>query len=80
MFNVLSEIRLNRSVSHKSEVHILPDAWETREICKIMNTGIVSGTIKDWRAYKNPKRYAKYGSKKRWERVKAQGMITTPPR
>ena len=39
---------------------------------------IVSGTIKDWRAYKNPKRYAKYGSQKRWERVKAQGMITTP--
>lgn len=47
-----------------------PAAWETREICEIMNTGIANGTIKGWRAYKNPKRYAKYGSQKGWERVK----------
>ena len=46
-----------------------PAAWETREICEIMNTGIANGTIKGWRAYKNPKRYAKYGSQKGWERV-----------
>ena len=39
-----------------------PQSWETREICEIMNTGIANGTIKGWRAYKNPKRYAKYGS------------------
>lgn len=45
-----------------------PQSWETREICEIMNTGIASGTIKGWRAYKNPKRYAKYGSQKGWER------------
>ena len=47
-----------------------PQTWETREICEIMNTGIANGTIKGWRAYKNPKRYAKYGSQKGWERVK----------
>lgn len=46
-----------------------PQSWETREICEIMNTGIANGTIKGWRAYKNPKRYAKYGSQKGWERV-----------
>lgn len=47
-----------------------PQSWETREICEIMNTGIANGTIKGWVAYKNPKRYAKYGSQKGWERVK----------
>ena len=47
-----------------------PQTWETREICEIMNTGIASGTIKGWKAYSNPKRYAKYGSQKGWEQVK----------
>lgn len=52
-----------------------PAAWETREICEIMNTGIANGTIKGWVAYKNPKRYAKYGSQKGWERVKEQPLV-----
>ena len=52
-----------------------PQSWETREICEIMNTGIANGTIKGWRAYKNPKRYAKYGSQKGWERVKEQPLV-----
>lgn len=52
-----------------------PAAWETREICEIMNTGIANGTIKGWRAYKNPKRYAKYGSQKGWERIKEQPLV-----
>ena len=47
-----------------------PAAWETREICEIMNTGIANGAIKGWKAYKNPKRYGKYGSQKGWERIK----------
>lgn len=47
-----------------------PASWETREICEIMNTGIASGAIKGWKAYKNPKRYSKYGSQKGWERIK----------
>ena len=47
-----------------------PQAWETREICEIMNTGIESGAIKGWKAYKSPKRYGKYGSQKGWERIK----------
>lgn len=47
-----------------------PQTWETREICEIMNTGIESGAIKGWKAYKNPKRYGKYGSQKGWERIK----------
>lgn len=51
-----------------------PQSWETREICEIMNTGIANGTIKGWKAYKNPKRYGKYGSQKGWERIK----ITEP--
>ena len=46
-----------------------PADWETRAICEIMNTGIADGTIKGWIAYKNPKRYKKYGSQKGWERV-----------
>ena len=52
-----------------------PAAWETREICEIMNTGIANGTIKGWVAYKNPKRYAKYGSQKGWERTKEQPLV-----
>ena len=52
-----------------------PAAWETREICEIMNTGIANGSIKGWVAYKNPKRYAKYGSQKGWERVKEQPLV-----
>ena len=48
-----------------------PAAWETREICEIMNTGIANGTITGWKAYKNPKRYSKYGSQKGWERIKS---------
>ena len=52
-----------------------PQSWETREICEIMNTGIANGTIKGWRAYKNPKRYAKYGSQKGWERIKEQPLV-----
>ena len=48
-----------------------PASWETREICEIMNTGIASGAIKGWKAYKNPKRYSKYGSQKGWERIKS---------
>ena len=47
-----------------------PAAWETREICEIMNTGIANGAITGWKAYKNPKRYGKYGSQKGWERIK----------
>ena len=46
-----------------------PAEWETRAICEIMNTGIASGSIQGWIAYKNPKRYKKYGSQKGWERV-----------
>jgi hypothetical protein len=34
-----------------------------------MNTGIANGSIQGWVAYKNPKRYRKYGSQKGWERV-----------
>ena len=52
-----------------------PQSWETREICEIMNTGIANGTIKGWVAYKNPKRYAKYGSQKGWERIKEQPLV-----
>ena len=52
-----------------------PQTWETREICEIVNTGIANGTIKGWVAYKNPKRYAKYGSQKGWERVKEQPLV-----
>ena len=52
-----------------------PAAWDTREICEIMNTGIANGTIKGWVAYKNPKRYAKYGSQKGWERIKEQPLV-----
>ena len=53
----------------------MPQPWETREICEIMNTGIANGTIKGWQAYKNPKRYAKYGAQKGWERVKEQPLV-----
>ena len=52
-----------------------PASWETREICEIMNTGIASGAIKGWKAYKNPKRYSKYGSQKGWERIKTMETV-----
>ena len=52
-----------------------PQSWETREICEIMNTGIANSTIKGWQAYKNPKRYAKYGSQKGWERIKEKPSV-----
>ena len=46
-----------------------PAAWETREICEIMNTGIQNGTIQGWQAYENVKRYGKYGHQRGWERI-----------
>ncbi|GKI13615.1 hypothetical protein CE91St44_01000 [Oscillospiraceae bacterium] len=46
-----------------------PADWETRAICEIMNTGIASGSIQGWIAYKSPKRYKKYGTQKGWGRV-----------
>ena len=45
-----------------------PQPWETREICEIMNTGIANGTIKGWQAYKQVKRFNKYGHQRGWER------------
>lgn len=43
--------------------------WETRQICKIMNTGIENGDIKGWRAFKSPKRLGIYGTQRGWERI-----------
>ena len=53
-----------------------PQAWETREICEIMNSGIQSGAIRGWRAHTTAKRYIKYGVQKGWERVREQPVIT----
>ena len=33
-----------------------------------MNTGIANGTIKGWQAYKQVKRFNKYGHQRGWER------------
>ena len=55
-----------------------PADWETRSICEIMNTGIMNGTIKGWKAHKSVKRYGKYGSQKGWERVKSPDTECKP--
>lgn len=49
-----------------------PQDWQTRNICEIMNQGILNGSISGWRAYKNGKRYKKYGTQKGWERIPEQ--------
>ena len=69
---VCSKLLYAEALDHK---FTQPQSWETREICEIMNTGIANGTIKGWVAYKNPKRYAKYGSQKGWERIKEQPLV-----
>lgn len=48
-----------------------------------MNSGIADGTIRGWKAYKNPKRYKEYGSQKGWERVNrmlegGDGFVSVP--
>ena len=56
-----------------------PQDWQTRNICEIMNQGILNGSISGWRAYKNGKRYKKYGTQKGWERIPAKdGLYDLP--
>ena len=60
-----------------------PLDWQLRDICQIMNSGIADGTIRGWKAYKNPKRYKEYGSQKGWERVNqtlegGDGFVSVP--
>ena len=56
-----------------------PQSWETREICEIMNTGIENGVIKGWQAYKNPRRFAKYGVQRGWERIREPSTSDDDP-
>ena len=52
-----------------------PAAWETREICEIMNTAIENGTLPGWQAHKDVRRYGKYGHQRGWERIKAEEPV-----
>lgn len=46
-----------------------PKTYETRDICEIVNQGIAMGHITGWRAFKNPRRFKKYGNQRGWERI-----------
>ena len=46
-----------------------PKAWETREICEIVNLAIAGGELPGWRAFTSPKRFPKYGTQRGWERI-----------
>ena len=52
-----------------------PKTWETREICEIVNTAIVDGTLKGWRAFAGSKRFPKYGTQRGWERIPADENV-----
>ena len=45
-----------------------PKAWETREICEIVNLAIAGGELPGWRAFTSPRRFPKYGTQRGWER------------
>ena len=53
-----------------------PHDWETRNICDIVNNGIANGDISGWEAFKNPKRFGKYGTQRGWERKDAVNKTT----
>lgn len=53
-----------------------PHDWETRNICDIVNNGIANGDIVGWNAFKNPKRFGKYGTQRGWERKDAVNKTT----
>ena len=55
-----------------------PQSWETREICEIMNTGIASGAIRGWQAFKNPKRFTGYGLQRGWGRIETRTSVYKP--
>ena len=63
---VCSKLLWAEALNHPFEE---PQDWQTRNICEIMNQGILNGSISGWRAYKNGKRYKKYGTQKGWERI-----------
>lgn len=63
---VCSKLLWAEALNHPFEE---PQEWQTRNICEIMNQGILDGSISGWRAYKNGKRYKKYGTQKGWERI-----------
>ena len=63
---VCSKLLWAEALNHPFEE---PLDWQTRNICEIMNQGILDGSISGWRAYKNGKRYKKYGTQKGWERI-----------
>ena len=63
---VCSKLLWAEALNHPFEE---PQDWQTRNICEIMNQGILDGSISGWRAYKNGKRYKKYGTQKGWERI-----------
>lgn len=46
-----------------------PKAWETREICEIVNLAIAGGELPGWRAFTSPRRFPKYGTQRGWERI-----------
>lgn len=45
-----------------------PQAWETRNICDVVNNAIASGELKGWHSYQGSRRYALYGKQRGWER------------
>ncbi len=45
-----------------------PQAWETRNICDVVNNAIASGELKGWHSYQGSRRYARYGKQRGWER------------
>ena len=49
-----------------------PKFHETREIREIVNNGIALGYITGWQAYKHPRRFAKYGNQRGWERITSE--------
>lgn len=45
-----------------------PQAWETRNICDVVNNAIASGELKGRHSYQGSRRYARYGKQRSWER------------
>ena len=41
-----------------------PQAWETRNICDVVNNAIASGELKGWHSYQGSRRYARYGKQR----------------
>ena len=56
-----------------------PKPFELRAISEIVNTGIATGRITGWKAFKDSRRFPIYGTQRGWERTGTVSPSLPPP-